>query len=119
MTELTPIKEEITTKDDALLWTMEQTAEKLAVSPKSIRRLIDKGEIAFIKVGRTLRIEKQSVYHFIEVKRQYNTQCVELVSSLTGENKCDSISEMASIKCPTSRQVDTRLDALLKPVTKP
>ena len=57
MTELTPIKEEITTKDDALLWTMEEAAQKLAVSPKSIRRLIDRGEIAFIKVGRTPRID--------------------------------------------------------------
>jgi len=119
VTELTPIKEEITTKDDALLWTMEEAAQKLAVSPKSIRRLIDKGEIAFIKVGSALRIEKQSVYHFIEVKRQYNNQCVELASSLTGENICNSLSETVSIKCPTSRQVDTRLDALLKPVTKP
>ena len=82
-------------------------------------KIIEKGEIPFVKIGSGIRIEKQSVYHFIEANSQYNGGCVELVSSLTGENVCNSISETASIKCPTSRQVDTRLDALLKPVTKP
>ena len=50
MTELTPIKEEITTKDDALLWTMEQTAEKLAVSPNLLDDLSIKERLPLSKL---------------------------------------------------------------------
>ena len=119
MLEKTDAHKEEEQNDDRLLWTVNETATKLSVHPKTVSRLIEKGEIPFVKIGSGIRIEKQVVYHFIEANSQYNSGCVELVSSLTGENVCNSISETASIKCPTSRQVDTRLDALLKPVTKP
>ena len=105
--------------DEPVLLTIADVAKMLSVCERTVRNLISSSDLPSVRIGRAIRIEKQSVYHFIEVKRQYNNQCVELASSLTGENKCNSISEMASIKCPTSRQVDTRLDALLKPVTKP
>ena len=105
--------------DEPVLLTVADVAKRLSVCERTVRKLVSSSDLPSVRIGRAIRIEKQSVYHFIEVKRQYNTQCVELASSLTGENICNSISEKASIKCPTSRQVDTRLDALLKPVTKP
>ena len=105
--------------DEPVLLTVADVAKMLSVCERTVRNLVSSSDLPSVRIGRAIRIEKQSVYHFIEVKRQYNNQCVELASSLTGENICNSISEKASIKCPTSRQVDTRLDALLKPVTKP
>ena len=105
--------------DEPVLLTVADVAKMLNFCERTIRNLISSGDLPSVRIGRAIRIEKQVVCHFIEDRRAYNDGCVELVSSLTGENVCNSISETASIKCPTSRQVDTRLDALLKPVTKP
>ena len=105
--------------DEPVLLTVADVAKMLSVCERTVRNLVSSSDLPSVRIGRAIRIEKQSVYHFIEVKRQYNNQCVELVSSLAGENICNSISETVSIKCPTSRQVDNKLDALLKPVTKP
>ena len=102
-------------KDDKLLWTKKEAARQLSVSVKTISRLIADGVIPIIRWRRRVYIEKQSIRHFIAQHRQYNSKCVELVSSLTGENKCNSISERASTKSPSNWE-DARLDALLKPV---
>ena len=89
MLEKTDANKEEEQNDDRLLWTINETAKQLALSQKSVRRLIDKGEIAFIKFERAIRIEKQSVYHFIEAHRQYNSGCVEsAVRDPTGERLC-------------------------------
>ena len=100
-----------------LLWTLDETAEQLSVHPKTVSRLIDRGEIAVVRIGRCIRIEVKSVSAYITRQRTYNDSCVELVPSDTGEHICNSISEMASTTCPTSRHRDAKLDALLEPVT--
>lgn len=100
-----------------LLWTLDETAEQLSVHPKTVSRLIDKGEIAVVRIGRCIRIEVRSVAAYIDRQRTYNDSRVELVPSDTGEHTCNSISETASTTRPTSRQRDAKLDALLQPVT--
>ena len=103
MLEKTDANKEEEQNDDRLLWTINETAKQLALSQKSVRRLIDKGEIAFIKFERAIRIEKQSVYHFIEAHRQYNSGCVEsAVRDPTGERSCRiEIPKNAKMEVPT------------------
>ena len=100
-----------------LLWTLDETAERLSVHTKTVSRLINNGEIARVRIGRCIRIEVKSVSDYIERKRTYNDSGVELAPSFTGETICNSLSETASITCPTSRERDAKLDALLKPET--
>ena len=125
MLEKTDANKEEEQNDDRLLWTINETAKQLALSQKSVRRLIDKGEIAFIKFERAIRIEKQSVYHFIEANRQYNGGCVEsAVRDPTGERLCRiEISKNAKMEVPTkvrttrsaSQQMVNDYNALLRP----
>ena len=103
---------------EPLLLTVSQTACRLNLSDKTIRRLITNGEIPYMSVGKAIRIPDTALQKWIEDGTRYNDSCVELVPSDTGESICNSISEMASTTCPTSRQRDAKLDALLKPVTR-
>jgi excisionase family DNA binding protein len=87
--EKTDANKEEKQNDDRLLWTINETATKLSVHPKTVSRLIEKGEIPFVKIGRGIRIEKQVVYHFIEANSQYNSGCVEsAVRNPTGDRLC-------------------------------
>jgi excisionase family DNA binding protein len=87
--ENTDANKEEKQNDDRLLWTINETAKQLSVHPKTVSRLIEKGEIPFVKIGSGIRIEKQSVYHFIESQRAYNNDCAGLaMRDPQGERKC-------------------------------
>ena len=103
MLENTDANKEEKQNDDRLLWTINETAKQLSVHPKTVSRLIEKGEIPFVKIGSGIRIEKQSVYHFIETRRKYNSGCVEsAVRDPTGDRLCRiEISKNAKMEVPT------------------
>ena len=74
---------------ERLLWTLGEVAKQLNVSTRTVSRLIDKGELSTIRIGRSVRIEIQAVHHFISHHREYNGQCVEsAVWNPTGERAC-------------------------------
>ena len=52
---------------EKILWTMGKVAKQLSVSTKTVSRLVQKGKLPSIRFGRNVRIEKQAVYHFIEL----------------------------------------------------
>ena len=108
--------EEYEDNKDRLLWTRQETARQLSISLKKVSDLIDKGALPVVRIGRCIRIERQSVYHYIESNREYNSGCVESVLSQSGESLCDSIDVNAFTTLPTNRAVENRLNALLKPV---
>ncbi|MBT3769854.1 MAG: helix-turn-helix domain-containing protein [Acidiferrobacteraceae bacterium] len=64
--------------DGVLLWTIEDTANALSVHPKTITRLVQSGDLPVVRIGRSIRIEKQVVCHFIEDRRAYNDDCAGL-----------------------------------------
>ena len=103
--------------DEPLLLSIADASRLLNVSEKTISRMVSRGELPVVEIGRSRRIEMQALRHFIVRNRKYNGECVELVSSLTGENKRNSISERASTRSPSNWE-DARLDALLKPAVK-
>ncbi|MCD7826011.1 MAG: helix-turn-helix domain-containing protein [Clostridiaceae bacterium] len=46
--------------------TINDTAEALRLSRRSVKRLLDAGEIRYRKIGRVYRISKKSVVAFLE-----------------------------------------------------
>jgi excisionase family DNA binding protein len=53
----------------APLLTIEQTAERLQVSTKSVRRWITAGELVAYRIGRQWRISEPDLQVFIKVRR--------------------------------------------------
>ena len=49
-----------------LLLTLERAAEALAISARSVRRLIDAGELAPVRIGRSLRISADSLRRYVD-----------------------------------------------------
>ncbi len=52
------------------LLTIEQTAEHLQVSTKTIRRWIDAGDLVAHRFGRQLRISNQDLQAFVRMRRE-------------------------------------------------
>ena len=63
--------------NEKILWTKKEVAEKLQVSTKTISRLITQGELPFIRIGSSIRIQKTDVFEFVERQKRYNLGCVE------------------------------------------
>ena len=103
--------------NEIILFTTQEVATQLNVSPRTVTRFINNGELPIIKIGRSIRVSKADVINFVEQQRRYNLECVESVQSSKGESRCDSINVKAFTTLPTSQQVENRLNALLKPVT--
>ena len=49
-----------------LLLTLESAAETLAISARSVRRLIDAGELAPIRIGRSVRVSAESLRRYVD-----------------------------------------------------
>ena len=100
-----------------LLYTVSQTAMRLNISEKTVRRLISCGELPVVYIGSAVRIPEALLNQWIEDQTRYNHPGVELLPSFTGESLCNSLTEGVSAKCPTRNRQVARLDALLKPET--
>ena len=110
--------------DEQILFTVDQTANLLQVSAKTVSRLVQAGDLPSVRIGRSIRIEKQSVYHFIETRRQYNSGYVEsAVRDPTGDRLCRiEILKNAKMEVPTkvrttrsaSQQMVNDYNALLR-----
>ena len=101
-----------------MLFNKTQVAEILNVSGKTISRLIAKGELPFIRIGRRKYVSKQVVLDWIKAQTRYNSECVESVLSQSGDSLYDSINVTRATTLPTNQEVENRLDALLKPVKR-
>ena len=101
--------------NEKILWTKKEVAQKFQVSTKTISRLIAEGQLPFIQIGSSIRIQKTDVFAFLERQKQYNWGCVESVQSSKGESTSDSLKVTAFTTLPANQRVENRLDALLKP----
>ena len=97
------------------LWTLSEVAHYLGVNQKTISRIIKKGKLPFVQIGRSIRVQKDDVFVYVDNHKSYNLECVESVHSSKGENACDSINVTAFTTLPTNQEAENRLDALLKP----
>jgi len=49
-----------------ILWTVEQAAKRMAVSPSTVRRLIHSGQLPSVTLGRCRRIPSTVVEEFVQ-----------------------------------------------------
>ena len=106
---------------ERILWTKKEVAEQLHVSAKTISRLIAQGELPFIQIGSSIRIQKTDVFEFLERQKQYNLECVETMCASEGEKPCQSlnvvIEEVKTTTSMSTASLEARLNDLLEPVT--
>ena len=99
---------------ERIFWTKKEVADHLHVSTKTISRLIAQGELPFIQIGRSIRIQKTDVFAFLERQKQYNLGCVG--SAVQEKSTCHINAKKARIGGHrSSMQTAKELDALLEP----
>jgi excisionase family DNA binding protein len=54
------------------LYTVEQTADLLSVSTKTIRRLIKSGDIPHVRIGRAVRLNSQEIEDWVRYNTHYS-----------------------------------------------
>jgi excisionase family DNA binding protein len=54
---------------DQVLLTIREVSEVLGLHPNTIRNLMERGELPFIKIGKSLRFHTEDVQAFIERAR--------------------------------------------------
>ena len=96
-----------------MLFNKKQVAEILNVSGKTISRLIAKGELPFIQIGRNIRIKKSDVFEFVERQKRYNLGCVGTTCASTGEKPCQSLNVVMEEVEITTSMSDTDLEKRL------
>ena len=55
--------------DDGALMDIDEVAERLSVSPRFVRRLVEERRITFLKIGRHVRFDRSDVERWIESQR--------------------------------------------------
>jgi|HubBroStandDraft_4_1064222.scaffolds.fasta_scaffold805262_1 excisionase family DNA binding protein len=55
--------------------TVEQAAEQLQVSTKTVRRLIERGELPIHRIGRLLRVSQEAISAFYWQRLEAGTPC--------------------------------------------
>ena len=87
--ELASRRDEQVSSQELQLLTVPDVANMLSVSERTVRNLIARNDLAAIRIGRAVRIEKQSVYHFIQDRRAYNGERAGLaMRNPQGERIC-------------------------------
>ena len=96
--------DKVTEDDDKLLWTIRDIAERLAVHRKTVSKLITKGELPVVQIGRCKRVPTQAVLDWVESQTRYNLDCVgSTVRDPKGERSCRINTPTAGIATVGSR----------------
>ena len=100
-----------------LLWSLKQVAEALGnVSCRTVRRLIERGQLPAMHVGRLVRVPVKAVHQYVarRTKTAHNSQCVEPVA-WKGVKPCHTnVRTHKSGTRSTPTRAAEELDALLK-----
>ena len=70
---------------ETLLLTLEHAAQRLSISPRSVRRLIERGELAPIRIGRCVRLSTEDLRAYIDrqMPRSHNAAGVAVPGDTT------------------------------------
>ena len=78
-----------TISSEVTSWKVQKIADELAVSIKTIKRLIDEGVLPVVRIRGCIRVPKQAVLDWVENQTRYNWGCAGLVvRNPKGERKC-------------------------------
>ena len=99
---------------DVLLWATSEVARQLQVSTKTISRLIAQGQLPFIHIGSSIRIQKTDVFEYLERQKRYNLGRVG--SAVQEKSTCHINAKKVRIGGHRSlMQTAKELDVLLEP----
>ena len=104
-----------------LLWSLDETARQLGgVSIRTVRRMVERGEIISVRVGRLVKIQVESVLAYVASKAvpAHNSSCVGSLA-WKGNDPCHTDAKAHLIggqSLPT--QAARELDVLLAQLTK-
>ena len=105
-----------------LLLTTKEVALELQISEKTVSRMVQKGEIPSLRIGRNIRIPTDQLKDWVQAQTRYNLGCVGTMCASAGEKPCQSLNVvMEEVKTTTSmskEHLEKRLNDLLEPVTK-
>ena len=100
--------------NEKILWTKKEVAQKFQVSTKTISRLIAQGQLPFIQIGSSIRIQKTDVFAFLERQKQYNLGCAG--PAVQEKSTCHiSANKVRFGGHRSPMQTAKELDALLEP----
>ena len=104
------------TTSETILWTVEGTANQLMVSSKTVKRLIEEGELPIVPIRGCIRVPKQAVLDWVEGQTRYNLEGVETMCASTGEKPCQSLNvvmeEVETITSMSDTDLEKRLNDL-------
>ncbi|MEW6332078.1 MAG: helix-turn-helix domain-containing protein [Pseudomonadota bacterium] len=102
--------------EERLLWSLEETARQLGdVSTRTVRRLVERGELPAVRVGRLLRIPREGVRAWVDqyLDRTHNPPRSE--PGVRKETTCHTDAKIApSTGSASSTQAARELGVLLK-----
>jgi excisionase family DNA binding protein len=101
------------TTSETILWTVEGTANQLMVSSKTVKRLIEEGELPIVPIRGCIRVPKQAVLDWVEAQTRYNLGCVGTTCASTGEKPCQSLNVVMEEVEITTSMSDTDLEKRL------
>ena len=105
-----------------LLLTTKEVARELQISEKTVSRMVQKGQIPSLRIGRTIRIPTAQLNDWIQEQSGYTSSGVGTMCASEGEKPCQSLNEvMKEVETTifTSKiHLENQLNDLLEPVTK-
>ena len=105
-------------EDSTLLWNLEETAKQLgSVSTKTVRRMLNRGQLPIVRIGRSIRVPSQAVRDFVEKQSEpsQNNACVGPAMRNKGASICHiNAKTVPSGGLVTSTQAAKELEDLLE-----
>ena len=73
---------------EPLLFTLDESAKQLSVSPRTVRRMMERGELPWVRIGRAIRIPGESIKKWIDMNMstEHNQTCAGNVQG--GKSTC-------------------------------
>ena len=96
-----------------LLLTIKEVAIELQISKKTISRMVQKGEIPSLRIGRNIRIPTDQLKDWVQAKTRYNLGCVGTMCASEGEKPCQSLNVVMEEVEITTSMSDTDLEKRL------
>ena len=104
-----------------LLWDLKEAARQLGeISVRTVRRMLDRGELPKVRVGKSIKIPAASIHNWVaqQASLAHNTYCVGSGVRQQEVNVCHINAKTAASGGRTSpTQAAKELDALLEPRT--
>ena len=77
-------------------WKVQKIATELSVSVKTVKRLIDDGELPVVRIRGCIRVPKQAILDWLKGETRYNSRCAG--SAVQGASTCHISASKREVK---------------------